>query len=118
MRSTSSKSVDSLHQAIFKGGNILGKVLLESTKNLEVSRSVGGSLLIGGESVVALGSPGVEKLSESGGLRGVHGGSRLVVGDNGVVVIDVGLQDTLSGDGISSLLSQSSKLLSPSGDSR
>ena len=48
----------------------------------------------------------------------MHGSSGLVVRDNGVVVVDVGLQNTLSGDGISSLLSEGSKLLSPSGDSR
>ena len=69
-------------------------------------------------SVSALSSPSVEELSESSRLRSVHGGGRLVVGDNGVIVIDVGLQSTLSADGIVSLLSKSGKLLSPSGDSR
>jgi hypothetical protein len=47
----------------------------------------------------------------------VHSSSGFVVGDNGVVVIDVGLQDTLSRNGIGSLLSEVSKFLSPSSDS-
>ena len=75
-------------------------------------------MVIGGLSVGTLSGPGIEELSISGGLRGVHSGGILVVSDNGVVIIDVGLQNSLSGDGISSLLSESSKLLSPGGDSR
>jgi len=114
----SSKSVDSIHQIIFESGDILSKVLLESSKDFEVGGSGAGSLIIGSLSVSALSSPSVEELSESSRLRSVHGGGRLVVGDNGVIVIDVGLQSTLSADGIVSLLSKSGKLLSPSGDSR
>jgi hypothetical protein len=48
----------------------------------------------------------------------VHGHGGLVVSDNGVIVIDVGLKSTLSADSISSLLGKVRKLLSPSGDSR
>ena len=69
------------------------------------------------ESGVALGGPGGVQLSESGGLGGVHSGGSLVVGDDRVIVINVGLQDTFSADGIVPLRGQSSKLLSPSGNS-
>ena len=70
------------------------------------------------ESHVALSSPSVEEFSESSRFRSVHSGSGLVVGNDRVIVINVSLQNTLSGDGISPLVGKSSKLLSPSGDSR
>ena len=76
-----------------------------------------GSFIVSGESGIALHGPRLEEFSESSRLRGVHFSSGFVVGDNGVVVIDVGLQDTLSRNGIGSLLSEVSKFLSPSGDS-
>ena len=70
------------------------------------------------ESGVALSSPGDVEFGKSGGFRGVHSGSGLVVSNDRVIVINISLQNTLSGNGISPLVGKSSKLLSPSGDSR
>ena len=77
-----------------------------------------GSRLVGGESGVTLSGPGGEHLSESSSLRGMHLSGSGVTLDDLVIVIDVGLEGSLSLDCIRSLLSESSKLLSPSGDSR
>ena len=70
------------------------------------------------ESLVALGSPRIEELSESSRFRSVHSGSSLVVGNDRVIVINVSFKNTFSRNGVVSLRGQSSKLLSPSGDSR
>ena len=78
----------------------------------------GGSFIIGGLSGVALIGPGLVEFGKSGRLSGVHGSSSFVVLDNVVIVYDVSLQDSLSGDGIVSLKSEVSKLSGPSGDSR
>ena len=48
----------------------------------------------------------------------MHLSGGLVVSDNLVIVFDVALKSSLSGDGIVSLGGKGSKLLSPSGDSR
>jgi len=91
---------------------------LESSENFEVSGSRGGSGGVFGKSVVTLSGPGIEKLSESGRLRGVHGSSGVVSIDDALIVKDVRLQGSLSLNGIASLVCESSKLLSPSGNSR
>ena len=70
------------------------------------------------ESHVALSSPSVEEFSESSRFRSVHSGSGLVVGNDRVIVINVSFKYTFSRDGVVSLRGQSSKLLSPGGNSR
>ena len=69
------------------------------------------------ESLVALSSPRGVELSKSSRFRGVHGGSSLVVGDDGVIVINVRFKDSFSGNGVVSLRGESSKFVGPSSDS-
>jgi hypothetical protein len=47
----------------------------------------------------------------------VHGSGLGVVFDNIVIVVDIGLKDTLSSDGVSSLIGKGSEFLGPSSDS-
>ena len=68
-------------------------------------------------SSVAFSSPRYVESGESGRFSSVHGSGFGVVFDNSVIVVDIGLKDTLSGDGISSLIGKGSEFLGPSSDS-
>ena len=70
------------------------------------------------ESEVAFSGPRSVEFSESSRFRGVHSGSSFIVGNDRVIVINVSFKYTFSRDGVVSLRGQSSKLLSPGGNSR
>ena len=77
-----------------------------------------GVFLILRESGVTLSGPRGIELSKSGRLRGVHLSSSLVIGNDRVIVFNVRFESSFSRDGIVSMGGESSKLLSPSGNSR
>jgi hypothetical protein len=59
MKIISGYSVNSFHQIIFHGGDVFSKVCLESSKDIEVSRSSGSGGVVFHLFIMAINFPGV-----------------------------------------------------------